>query len=135
MAIKGSGKVLVDTSAWIDYFRKKEPAHGVVSGLMSENRICCVGIVLAELMQGAKSEKELDVIKDFVHVFEFLPENIQLWKQAGELSFSLRRSGAGIGLADCFIATITAHYGVSLYTFDKDFTAVKESLHIDFHGW
>jgi len=122
VAIKGSGKVLVDTSAWFDYFRRKEPAYGVVSGLLSENRICCTGIILAELMQGAKSEKELDILKDFVHAFEFLPETVKLWKQAG------------IGLADRFIATITSHYGVLLYTFDKDFAAVKESLHFDFHG-
>ena len=92
MTIRDSGKVLVDTSAWIDYFRKKEPAYCLVSELLREERICCIGIVLAELLQGAKSTKEIDVIKDFIHIFEFLPERPQLWEQAGELSWTVHRA-------------------------------------------
>ena len=45
-----------------------------------------VGIIVAELMQGAKSEKELSVLRDFVHVFPFIPDSLQIWQAAGELS-------------------------------------------------
>jgi predicted nucleic acid-binding protein len=58
-------KVLVDTSAWIEFFRKKDPWYSVIAGLMDDKRVCCSGIILAELIQGAKSEKELEILRDF----------------------------------------------------------------------
>ena len=131
MAIKDSGKVLVDTSVWIDYFRKKEPAYGAVSKLLQEERICCIGIVLAELLLGAKSMKEVTVIKDFIHIFEFLPEMPQLWEQSGELSFNLRRKGKTVGNSDCFIAVMSKWYNTILLTFDTDFTAIKEEMELN----
>jgi hypothetical protein len=47
-----SGKVLVDTSAWITFFRKLDPCYSKVLQWLSEDRIVMAGIVLAELMQG-----------------------------------------------------------------------------------
>ena len=38
------------------------------------------GIVLAELLQAAKSQKELDVLKEFLCVFDFLPESTEMWR-------------------------------------------------------
>jgi predicted nucleic acid-binding protein len=93
-------KILVDTSAWIEFFRKKEPWHSAISGLMEDKRICCSGIILAELMLGAKSEKELEVLRDFRHVFEFLEESVDLWQAAGELSNTLQRKGKSVGFSD-----------------------------------
>jgi predicted nucleic acid-binding protein len=133
MAIKDSGKVLVDTSVWIDYFRKKEPAYGVVSELLREDRICSIGIVLAKLLQGAKSMKEVAVIKDFIHVFEFLPETPQVWQQAGELSFHLRGKGRAVGLSDCFIAVMSKQYNAALLAFDADFTAIKDEMNLSLY--
>ena len=83
--------VLVDTSVWIEFFRKHEPYYGMVSRLIDDERVCCCGIILAELMQGAKSDKELTVLEDFPRVFPFIPESSQLWAEAGKLSFRLRR--------------------------------------------
>jgi predicted nucleic acid-binding protein len=68
-----SGKVLVDTSVWIAFFRKSY--HSTVIGLLSEDRVCSAGIIVAELMQGPKSGTELAILKDFIHTFEFLPES------------------------------------------------------------
>ena len=58
-------KILIDTSAWIEFFKKKEPWYSAVSGLMDDKRVCCAGIILAELIQGAKSEKEMEVLRGF----------------------------------------------------------------------
>jgi hypothetical protein len=133
MATKDSGKVLVDTSAWIDFFRKKEPSYSIVLELLTENRIVSAGIIVAELLQSAKSEKEVAVIKDFMHVFEFLTETPQLWKEAGVLSYNMRRKGKTTGLSDCFIAVITKHYNKSLLTLDTDFDALKEETDLNIY--
>lgn len=119
-------RVLVDTSAWIEFFRKKEPWHSAVLSLMDHGRICCIGVIIAELLQGAKSEKELSVLRDFIHVFEFLPEDVCLWDKAGELSYRLRKAGKSVGLSDCFIATTASINGAELLTNDRHFEVIRE---------
>jgi len=119
-------KVLIDTSAWIEFFRKKEPYYGMVMELLDNDRICCVGLVLAELLQGAKSEKELNTLKDFLHVFDFLPDSVKAWQNAGELSYAMQRKGKAIGLSDCYICILAKSGEVSILTLDRHFLTLKE---------
>jgi hypothetical protein len=123
-------KILVDTSAWIEFFRKKEPWYSAISGLMDDKRICCSGIILAELIQGAKSEKELGVLRDFRHVFEFLDESVDLWQAAGELSNTLQRKGKSVGLSDCYLAVSAKTHKVKILTLDKHFDIIKGAVSI-----
>jgi predicted nucleic acid-binding protein len=124
-------KVLIDTSVWIDFFRKSEPAHSAVLILLDSDQVYCTGLILGELMQGAKGERELSVIKDFLHVFHFLPDSSRLWEKAGSLSFSLRRKGMTVGLADCFIAVSAVEAGVQLLTLDSHFDAIQSVVKLD----
>jgi predicted nucleic acid-binding protein len=131
MGIIALARVLVDTSVWIEFFRGMEPCHGEVLKLLDSDQVCCMGIILGELMQGAKSERELSVIADFIHVFQFFPETPQLWEKAGRLSFSLRRKGVTIGLADCFIAVSAEEAGASIFSLDSHFQTIAGSLKIE----
>lgn len=133
--MKDSDKILVDTSAWIEFFRKKAPYHKAILELIDNSRICCTGIVLAELIQGAKSQKELDVLKEFLHVFDFLPDSTELWEKAGELSFSLRQKGKTVGLSDCYISAIVNLNKVTLLTLDKHFEIIKKEIEIKHYSF
>ena len=124
--MKDSPDLLVDTSVWIDFFRKKEPAYSCVSRLLDESSICCMGLILAELLQGAKSEKELEVLRDFLLVFNFLPDDMTLWLKAGELSYSLRRAGKTVGLSDCYISVSARANNVKILTFDRHFHLIDK---------
>ncbi len=126
MGMKDSAKVLVDTSVWIDYFRMREPCYSMVSALMKDDRICCAGIIVAELIQGAKSEKEVAILKEFVQVFDFLPDDPLIWQMAGELSFSLRRKGVTVGLSDCLIAVKAMQADLELFSLDGHFGQISE---------
>lgn len=117
-------KVLVDTSVWIEFFRKHEPYHGIVTQLMDEEQVICCGVILAELMQGAGSDKELAVLENFLQVFTFIPEPPELWAAAGKLAGKLRRKGLTIGLSDCFIAVAAASSRVQVATLDGHFDAL-----------
>jgi predicted nucleic acid-binding protein len=130
MATKDLDKILIDTSVWIEFFRKKDPFYSKVLNLLDEDRICCTGIVLAELIQGAKSSEEIRTLKDFTYVFPFLEESRKLWEKAGELSFSLKKTGKQIGLADCYIAAAANHENAGILTLDTHFSAIKEHLDI-----
>ena len=123
-------RVLIDTSVWIDFFRKKEPFYSRVLKLLDDDKICCTGIVLAELIQGAKSRDDIGALKDFTYVFPFLEESANIWGKAGELAFSLRRSGKQIGLSDCYIATSAHKEKVGIFTLDNHFIAIKDHLDI-----
>lgn len=131
MKTGGSAKVLVDTSAWISFFRKETPGHARVLELIDGDRVACCGLVLAELIQGVKTEKELARLDDFLMVFEFPAEPPMLWRNAGELSFRLRKSGKNIGLADCYIAVLAKEMGYSVLTFDKHFLALAKETGIN----
>jgi len=124
MKMKDSDKILVDTSAWIEFFRKKDPYYKVILELIDNGKVCCLGIVLAELLQGAKSQKELDVLKEFLYVFDFLPESTEMWRKAGELSYLLRQKGKAVGLSDCYISVVANTNDATLLTLDKHFEVI-----------
>lgn len=125
-------KVLVDTSVWIEFFRKKNPYYNIVLDLIDSDSVVCIGIVFAELLQGAKSAKELNTIKEFLYVFDFLPESEKLWEHAGELSFNLQRKGKSAGLSNCYIAVVTKAYNTKLLTTDKHFDIIKKEVEINY---
>lgn len=133
MQTRDLARVLVDTSAWIDFFRKAEPCYSAVSDLMGHQRICCLGIVVAELMQGSRSEKELTVLSDFVHVFEFLPESTSAWQEAGKLSWRLRRKGLTVGLSDCYIAAAARRADAAILSLDAHFALMRDEAGIRLH--
>ncbi|HEX9861200.1 MAG TPA: PIN domain-containing protein [Nitrospirota bacterium] len=130
MKTGGSAKVLVDTSAWISFFRKEAHNHARISELIDGDRVACCGLVLAELIQGVKTDKELARLDDFLMVFEFPAEPPMLWRKAGELSFRLRKSGKNVGLADCYIATLAKEMGFPILTLDKHFLVLAKETGI-----
>lgn len=132
--MKGSARILVDTSIWIDFFRKKEPAYTNVVQLIDEDRICCTGIILCELMKGANSEKELNVLKDFLHVYAFINETPETWKKTGELSFRLRKRGKETPLSDCLISVLSLEADASIYTYDKHFKTIQTIENISLYS-
>jgi hypothetical protein len=56
-----------------------------------------MGIMLGELIQCAKSEKELVARKDFIHVFDFLDEPMEHGQRSGALSNELLRKEKSAG--------------------------------------
>lgn len=124
--MKDFDKILVDTSAWIEFFRKKDPYYKVILELIDTSKVCCLGIILAELLQGAKSQKELDVLKEFRHVFDLLAESAEMWGKAGELSYLLRQKGKFVGLSDCYISVAATANDASLLTLDRHFEVIEK---------
>jgi predicted nucleic acid-binding protein len=84
-------------------------------------------MIFAELLQGAKSAKEFNTIKEFLYIFDFLPESERVWELAGTISFRLQRKGKTVG----FIAAITRIHNVKLFTKDSHFKIIQQELKID----
>src|SRR3990172_234920 len=98
-------KVLIDTSVWIAYFQTR-PQAGItdrVDEILASNTVCVPKIVLVELIQGAHSEKDLSVIRQFLEAFHIIGEEENTWLEAGKLSYALKKKGKSVNLADCYI--------------------------------
>ena len=115
-------RILIDTSVWIEYFRGRSADLAGYVGQVARNReICVPKIVLAELLQGAKSEKELAVIGKFMDAFTILDQTDRTWFNAGKLSFELKKKGRNVSLADCYIAVIAQENDCAVLTLDQHF--------------
>ena len=125
-----SGRVLIDTSVWIAYFQSNAPVGILekVDELLSDGDIYVPKIVLAELIQGAHSEKDLEVIRAFVEAFTIISESTDTWLEAGRLSFALKKKGKTINLADCYIAILAKEHKCSILTLDKHFKEIQKEI-------
>jgi predicted nucleic acid-binding protein len=116
-------RVLIDTSVWIDYLQgtASEELQRLVDDLMEGKEIIVPMIVLAELIQGARSEKDIAVIREFLEAFTIVGEGKTTWMDAGKLSYDLKKKGKTINLADCYISVIAKEHHATILTLDKHF--------------
>lgn len=113
--------VIVDTSIWIAYLKGSTPYASAVERLVLEERAMTTGLILAELLQGVKSERESQVI---IEVFGGLPTlevTTELWRFAGQLAHSMRRTGVTVPLTDVALAALARSHRLLVYSLDKHF--------------
>ncbi len=115
--------VLVDTSAWICFFARKDFSEikEIVSHLLDENRAAVAGPVLVELIQGARTEKERDFLKNRIEGLHWLTVTDMHWHEAADLSFGWRRKGVTVSTVDALLAVVALSYDCSLLHKDSDF--------------
>ena len=65
--------ILVDSSAWIDFFRGSDtPQVERLDRLFGEERIAVGDLIVTEVLQGFRSEREFDQARKTLDVFEFV---------------------------------------------------------------
>ena len=124
-----SSRILIDTSAWIDFLRSRGGVLGdaVVRALSDDTALLC-GVVIAELLQGAKGQKErqqLEFLFANVECLSVLPDD---WHSAGRALQALRLSGITLPLSDAIIAAVAQRHGVSILTADAHFQHLSGGL-------
>lgn len=114
--------VIVDTSCWIEYFNRQESKEAkVVKTLLEEDRVMITGVIIAELLQGAREEKEFQTLKESLITLPFLQETPYIWEEVGKLSFEIRKKGITIPLTDCLIAVLAKEEDCSIFSLDSHF--------------
>ena len=127
--------ILIDTSVWIKYFRDKpDGLSKKVDEILSRHEVYVPKIVIAELIQGSKSDREISVIEDFVDAFNIIDQKDDTWIKTGRLSYSLRKKGKTVNLTDCYIAVIAQEYDCRIFSFDEHFKDIQKSLNIRLVG-
>ena len=117
--------VLVDTSVWIDFFRPGDRSwiRDLTEKLESE-RVGIVAPVVAELLYGARGEKERSRILDLARSVTVFPTGLDRWIGAGKLGRSLRRRGLTLSIVDCLVAEVARERDIPLWTLDPDFDSL-----------
>jgi len=119
-------RVLIDTSVWIEYFRRKSsPIAEKVERILDKDEVFVPKIVIAELMQGSKSTKELSILEDFFDAFRIIDQKEDSWVKAGNLSYQLKRKGKKIHLFDCYIAVIARDNECKIFTLNRQFREIQ----------
>jgi len=113
--------IIVDTSVLIDFLKNTEPNATVVEELIITKRLYITGIIMAELLQGIRNEKEESYISMLIDGIDLIEMTNDLWLKAGKLSSSLRRKGINLPLTDVAIAAIAIEYNFAILTLDRHF--------------
>jgi predicted nucleic acid-binding protein len=119
--------ILIDTSAWIDFFKDRGPAAAAVDDALASNQAALCGPIEAELRRGLRSERERSRILPLLDGCHRLAQPSRLWMDAGDLGFLLRRRGIAAKTLDLLIATYALDHAADLLTTDKDFAAMRKA--------
>jgi len=125
-------KVLIDTSVWIKYFKNGNDQFSErVDEVLTFSDVYVPKVVIAELIQGAKSEKEISVIEEFIDAFNIIDQTDKTWVNTGRLSFSMKRKGITVNLVDCYIALLANENNCKLFSLDEHFKSIKKFLRFE----
>jgi hypothetical protein len=116
--------VIVDTSVLIDFLKGKEPNAAAVASLIASKRIRTTGVIMAELLQGARTAKEEAYVVELLEGIPAVDVTLPLWMKTGRLSCSLRRNGVTLPLSDISIAVIAIEHKLSVFTLDRHFADI-----------
>lgn len=125
-------RVLIDTSVWIRYFKNADYHFTErVDEVLNVSDVYVPRVVIAELIQGARTEKEVSVVEEFVEAFTIIDQTDSTWLKAGRLSFSMKRKGITVNLVDCYIAVLASENNCKLFSLDEHFKDIKRFLRIE----
>lgn len=119
--------VLIDTSVWIEYLKSRhQELFTEIGVLLRTQKVVVCGVILAELLSGAKDSSVREKILYLRDACNVTQESLDDWLQAGILCREIKEKGRSVGLVDCFLAVIAMKHGMTLWTYDKDFQHIVE---------
>ena len=117
--------LLVDTSAWIEVFRR--PARLTVDELGGLDEIVTCLPVIQEVLQGFRDERAFRIARDSMLALpivesplsrDVVEEAVELYRLARRSAFTVRSS------IDCLIAACALRHGLTVVHRDRDFPAL-----------
>ena len=115
-------RVLVDTSVWIEFFRKKDSSiSSRLRRYLESNQVSFVGPVVIELYQGARTSKEIEVINQLLETVQYVEIRRTHYQHAGEISYEAARKGQVFSVVDLILAVVAHDEQLRLFTLDTHF--------------
>jgi predicted nucleic acid-binding protein len=124
----------VDTSVWIDYFRRIDfPGRDFLIGLIEEDGIYIDGTVVTELLSGARTDADATLLASCLRGFRFVAADEEFFIRAGGRCRLLRTKGVSVPLSDLLIASHCLDGNLILLARDRHFEAMAVHLPLRLH--
>ena len=120
---------LIDSSLWIEYFRSKGSLvakQRVREALYKEEAVCC-GVVVVEILRGAKNDRDFDLLSSSLLALPQLPIDEEVIKRAARWGYQLDRKGKNVSTTDLLIASTAFKETVVLHA-DSDFETIASEV-------
>jgi len=114
--------LLVDTSVWIEVFRR--PSRFELESVAALDEIITCLPVIQEVLQGFLEERAFRLAREAMLAFPIVesPLRSEVFEEAAQLYRSARRAGMTIRSGvDCLIATCAIRHGLPILHHDRDF--------------
>jgi predicted nucleic acid-binding protein len=119
--------ILVDTSAWVEFFRGRGELALRVDELLLEDEVALCGPILTELRRGLRSPQERKKVLPLLAGCHTLDSPSDVWSEAGDLGYYLARRGCSASTLDLLIAVHSLAHSVPLLTRDSDFSSMRKA--------
>jgi predicted nucleic acid-binding protein len=120
-------QILVDTSVWIDFFRRISSRETELFKQALERRepIFIAGIIAQEILQGIRQDSQHRSVLQYFLLFSKIDDEFGDYLAAANIYRSLRKRGLTIrSPVDCLIAALAIKENISLLHNDSDFTTI-----------
>jgi predicted nucleic acid-binding protein len=121
-------EVLIDTSAWIAFFRGHEPLASRVDAALADGSAAVCGMIELEVLQNVRPGEE--DVRSLMRSTLRLRTDEADYREAGERLAGLRRRGVTLPVTDGLIAQVALRYQVPLLEFDKHFDHIEGLVRI-----
>ncbi|HWR58725.1 MAG TPA: PIN domain-containing protein [Thermodesulfovibrionales bacterium] len=122
--MKKESRVLIDTSAWVEFFRGTSKTADAVAKLIEIGKASICGVVTYELIQGAKSAGESAHLSGVLGALPYIEITSDLWTKAGIISAGLRVKGLTLPMSDLLIGAIALEHNMEVLTLDTHFASI-----------
>lgn len=115
--------ILIDTSAWIDFFNGHDLAHvtKLERFIRQDRNLALCSIVLTEILQGIAEDRTHRRVRRYLRSLVMLPMPASVFLHAADIYRSLRGLGITIRKTnDCMIAATALHHRCELLHNDRD---------------
>lgn len=124
-------RVLVDTSAWVDFLNGHASAErqAVADLVAGQDEVCTCGVIVAEVFQGLRRDKGRNELQGLFRNLLFLePSGIELYLRSAEIYRLLRQKGATVrSTIDCLIAALAEENGCYIMARDRGLETILRS--------
>ena len=120
--------LLADTNVFIKLERGSKEEKASIRSIMSKNDVIVCGVVRAELVHGARSDKNRREIQDFLDLYRPLDLESADWRFLGDQLYTYKMGGFTVPFTDAVIASIGMKYDIPVWANDKHFDMMKSVI-------
>ena len=123
---------LLDSSVWVEYFRPKgsQKIKERVKAILQRDEAVSCGIVIVEILRGARNEKDFQILGDSLVSLPQVPIDATVIERASRWGFLLDRKGKVVSTTDLLIAS-SAYKKACLLHSDSDFEVIASAADLE----